>query len=252
MSEVREPGGTVLACESLIIGWGGRPLLPEIDMEIVRGRLLAVVGRNGSGKTTWLKTLLGLTAPVSGLVRRHVDDMHAAYVAQSSGVSSMLSVRARDVVSWGRLSGWSFLRPFSAKADQAICDQAMADAQASHLADHNFRELSKGQRQRVLFARMLAAQPDIALLDEPTAAMDLSAERQSLKHLGQVARDREIAIVLISHAIDIAVEQADDVLLFDRVHDEVVFGPKEEVVESAAFRRYAGGHDQHETVDDDV
>src|SRR4051812_12359526 len=100
---------TVLRCDKLVVGHGGQPLLPPCELEIRRGELLMVLGRNGSGKSTLLRTMLGLLPPVSGRVVRLVPAMRLAYVGQAITLDRILPARARDIVAWGRLSGWSFL-----------------------------------------------------------------------------------------------------------------------------------------------
>jgi zinc transport system ATP-binding protein len=160
----------LLRCDKLVIGYGRQPLLPAFDLEIRRGRLLLVVGRNGAGKSTWLKTLLGLVPPVGGRIVAPGPPPRMAYIPQSAGLDAILPVRAGRVVSWGRLRRWSFLAPFTARAERQLCRDALAQAGAESLIDARFHELSGGQQQRVLFARLLASEADLALLDEPTAA----------------------------------------------------------------------------------
>jgi zinc transport system ATP-binding protein len=166
----------LLRCDDLVIGYAGRPLLPAFDLEVRRGRILLVVGRNGAGKSTWLKTLLGLVPPVSGRIVRSQPPPRMAYIPQSAGLDEILPVRAGRVVSWGRLRRWSFLMPFAGRADHQACRGALEQAAAADLIDQPFHALSGGQQQRVLFARLLASEADLALLDEPTASMDVPGQ----------------------------------------------------------------------------
>lgn len=226
----------LLSCVQLVIGWRGRALLPPIDLEVRRGDLAIVVGRNGAGKTTWFKTVLGLSPPVSGRVVRPA--LRLAYVPQSLTLERILPLRARDVVLQGRLRSWSFLRPLAARADHAAVDRALEEAGAGDLADATYRELSKGQRQRVLFARLLASEADLALLDEPTAAMDPQSERASVAQLARLAHERGLGVVVVTHALEQAVAAADYVLLLDRAGGAVTFGKRDAVVQQEAYRRY--------------
>lgn len=235
-----ERGDVVLRCEKLVVGWGDTALLPPIDVAIRRGSMLAVVGRNGSGKTTWFKTILGLMPPISGRVALGSPAPKLAYVPQSLEVDPTLPLEARDVVLWGRLRDRSFWRPWASREDRHAVDRALHEAGASELAGRPFQDLSKGQRQRVLFARMLASEPDLALLDEPTSAMDMVAERDAIHLLARLARSRGMAVVLVSHAVDVAASHADRILLLDRVARQVVLGPRDEVLGSEAYRRHCG------------
>jgi zinc transport system ATP-binding protein len=239
-SDAAVEGDEVLRCEKLVVGWGDTALLPPIDVTIRRGSMLAVVGRNGSGKTTWFKTVLGLLPPIRGRVVLAEPRPRLAYVPQSLEVDPTLPLSAHDVVSWGTIRDRSFLRPFASREDRRAVDRALEEAGVSDLAGRSFQDLSMGQRQRVLFARMLASEPDLALLDEPTSAMDVVAERDAIHLLARLARTRRMAVVLVSHAVDIAASHADRILLVDRVAKQVVLGPRDEVLASEAYLRHCG------------
>ncbi|HSP77956.1 MAG TPA: metal ABC transporter ATP-binding protein [Myxococcaceae bacterium] len=230
----------LLSCENLVIGYQGRPLLPTINLQVHRGTFLAVIGRNGSGKSTWFKTLLGLQAPVSGRVVKAGAHVKSAYVPQSSGIDGMLPVRSRELVHWGRLSGWSFLWPFSSKADRTVVESALESAGAGHLASRSYHELSEGQKQRTLLARVLATEADLVLLDEPTAAMDAVAEHETMQRLAGLARERRIAVVVVSHDLRVAAEYADQLLFLDREAPSVVLGDARSVFSHPAFRHQYG------------
>ncbi len=230
------PDGLV-RCQALVVGYRAKPLLPPIDLQLQRGCFVVVVGRNGAGKSTWFKTLLGLLPPVSGRVIPARRGLRFAYVPQAADIDPLLPLRAREVVAQGRLHQWSFLRPWATAADHQACDRALEQAEVSDLANQPFRDLSRGQRQRVLFARMLATDADLALLDEPTAAMDATAEQSALELLAELTRQRNMAVVVVSHALDAAEGFADQVLLLDPDGQKVIFGPHQAVADQAAYRR---------------
>jgi zinc transport system ATP-binding protein len=224
-----------------VVGWNQKPLLPPINVTIEPGRFVAVVGRNGSGKTTWFKTLLGQAKPISGTVERAERLQHIAYVPQAFAFDRLLPLRAWDVVMQGRLYCNNFLWPLPSKEDRSHCERALEQAGASDLARATFRDLSRGQRQRIMFARMLATEAELAMLDEPSAAMDVVAERDAFERLALLAAEHSIAVLCVSHALSVAEDYADDVLLFDRGAQEVMFGPREEVLESDAHARLIHG-----------
>jgi zinc transport system ATP-binding protein len=229
----------VLRCDRLEVGWRGRALLPPMDLAIEPGETIAVVGRNGSGKTTWFRTLLGLIPPVRGRVE---STRRIAYVPQVASIDPMLPLRAVDVLSWARLGGWGFLRPRASGEDREARARALEEAGAAHLGARPYGELSEGQKQRILFARLLATDAELALLDEPTSAMDAVAERQTFAKLRELATVRRMAVVVVSHVLGAAVRSADRVLFVDRERQVVRIGSADLVLGDPAFRDAYGDH----------
>ena len=168
----------LLRCEQLCFGHAGRPLAPAFDLELRAGEFVAVVGRNGTGKTTWFRTLLGLLPEVSGRVWAR-PGLRLSYVPQRAQLDPLFPLLARDVVALGLVRGSGFGWP--RLREPAIVGQAIAAVGAEAFADRPYRALSEGQKQRVLLGRLYAGQPELALLDEPTSAMDAIAEREALE-----------------------------------------------------------------------
>lgn len=230
----------LLRCEQLVIGYGGRALLPPIDLRVERGALIAVVGRNGAGKSTWLRTVLGLQRPLSGHCALASQELRVAYVPQATRLDPALPVRAREVVHWSRLRGWGFLKPWASAQDRRAVEAALNAAGARELAGQPLRDLSEGQKQRVYFARLLACEADVALLDEPTAAMDAVAQREVFERLSALAREQRRAIIVISHALAFAAQYASQILFLDRDHDLVLSGAPREVLAHPVFVHHYG------------
>lgn len=180
--------GPLYTCDRLEIGYGRAPLLPPISLSVGRGEFWAVVGRNGSGKTTWFRTLLGLQPPVGGAVIHPGGPPRATYIPQRQGYDPIYPLTAAQVVAMAVDRGWSFTRP---RAGGDAVRAALAEVGAAELASRTFRSLSEGQKQRVLLARLVAAEADVAFLDEPTAAMDRVAEREALALLDRVRAPRD-------------------------------------------------------------
>ncbi len=233
-------GERLLSCEQLVIGYGGTGLLPPMQVEVTRGTFLAVVGRNGSGKSTFFKTLLGLLPPVSGRITKGSPGVKTAYVPQTSSIDPILPVRPKEMVLWGRLSGWNFLNPFASREDRRVAEAALDSAGARPIANKPYRELSEGQKQRALLARVLATEADLVLLDEPTAAMDAVAERETMQRLAQLTRERRIAVVVVSHDLHVSAQYADSLLFFDKEGGTVVGGDAHTVFCHPAFRHQYG------------
>ncbi len=205
-----------LTCRGLVIGYAGRALLPPIDLTLARGQVTLVAGRNGAGKSTWLKSLLGLLPPVAGAVEVSPAAVRMSYVPQAAELDRLAPVRAARVVSWGRLRGWQFLSPLASRRDRTAIRAALTETDASELAQQPFQALSGGQQQRILFSRLLASDADIALLDEPTAAMDVPAQAAAYRRIAELATRRQMAVVVVTHNLAAAIAHADSVLLLDR------------------------------------
>lgn len=232
-------GKPLLCCHQLVVGFGGAPLLPPIDFVLYHNELCAVVGRNGAGKTTWFRTLLGLQPPVSGRIETCTRPLPMAYIPQRVQLDELVPLRARDVVALGLLRRLSFLRPLASE-ERGVVDQALEAMAVTDLGGRRFRELSEGQKQRVLLARLLASRPELAVLDEPTAAMDQVAERDTLELIDRLRRQHELAILIVTHHLPLVSRFADRVIFLDRDSQTVVGGPPAEVFVHPAFRSRYG------------
>jgi len=229
----------LFSCHQLRVGFSGRAILPAVDLTIAAGQFWAVVGRNGAGKTTWLKTLLGLLPPVSGSVHS-ASNVRVSYLPQRSGLDDLYPLLAREVVSLGAERGWSFLGAFDRGQRRKQAHRALAEVGAQDLAERPFRSLSEGQKQRVLFARLVAGDAEVAILDEPTSAMDRVAEREAFELIRKLQASHGLAVLVVSHYLTIVREFADRALLLDTDAEQVVLGTPQQVFEHAAFRKRYG------------
>jgi len=237
-------GDAVVDCRALVLGYRGRALLPAFDLTLRRGSVWLVVGRNGSGKTTFVRTILDLLRPVSGQVIAK-PGLRRSYVPQASAIDAQIPVRGGDVAGWGRVRGWGFLRPWRSKADTAAMRRGLGDIDAAPLERRRFGEMSGGQQQRVLLAQMLAGDPEIAILDEPTAAMDATSERAAYERLRELVRARQMLAVIVTHAVAVAAPFADHIAFFDpddRSHPggRVHHGAAAEVAADERFEAFFG------------
>ncbi len=230
----------VLQCSSLVVGYGGEALLPPIDFRLCHKQLCAVVGRNGAGKTTLFRTILGLQSPVAGTMTGCKASLPMAYIPQRARFDPIVPLRASDVVAMGLERGRSFMSPWPGRAARRQVDWALGELGAADLAGRPFRELSEGQKQRVLMARLLAGRPELAVLDEPTAAMDEVAERQTMELIRDLCTTHELAVLIVSHHLPVVSRYADQVVFLDREHQHVVTGRPGEVFGHEAFRARYG------------
>ncbi len=208
----REDSTPLLTMEGGYIGYDGNALLGPVDLEIHRGDLWGIVGPNGAGKSTLLKSLLGIIPLVSGR-RSSAPGLRFGYVPQRSDLDSIFPLSALDVVTLGgmgtRRGGGSRMRP--ASREEAL--EAMEALDVAKIADKPFRSLSGGQKQRVLMARGLVRKPDILVLDEPTAGMDIPSEEDLLDFIQSLNTESGMTVLLVMHQIAQVADRATHVAL---------------------------------------
>lgn len=180
------------------LGYGRAPVLTGVDLEILPGSFWGVLGHNGSGKTTILKTMLGLIPCLGGELSGRP---RFGYVPQKERLDPLFPLSARDVVEMGAYRKFElpgFLRRSVRVDDAARC---LADCGAAPLAERRFSDLSGGQKQRVLIARALAAEPEVLVLDEPLAGIDITTRRALLALLTSLKERLSLTVVMVSHRI---------------------------------------------------
>jgi zinc transport system ATP-binding protein len=229
----------LLRARALAVGFGRVPILPPVDLELRRGELWGLIGRNGAGKTTLLRTLLGLNAPVSGEVQR-APSVAIGYVPQRHAIDPLVPARARDLIAEGADRGWSFLRPGRDAETRGRIERAIEATHTEALLARRYRDLSEGEKQRVLLARAVAGAPDLLVLDEPTSAMDLVAERQVTKLLGELRERFDMGIVLVSHHLGLVAKMADRLVFLDSDEGVSVAGTVADVLAHPVFARRYG------------
>lgn len=206
---------TSIHASSLAVGYGKRPVVDNISLNLQPGELLVLIGTNGSGKSTLLKTLAGLIHPMHGeftLLGSAAGQLptRVAYLPQHPVSSHTLPLCVQDVVAMGRYAHLGLFKR-STDADRLIVLESMKRTGIDSHANDPIRDLSGGQQQRTHLAQVLARQAEVLLLDEPTAGLDLNG-RQAVADLIATERARGVTVVLATHELADA-ESADAVML---------------------------------------
>ena len=238
------PGEVTLEARGVTVHLGGTPILTEVDLDLRRGEVTVLVGPNGAGKSTLFGVLAGDIAPRAGTVRiiagspaaggsasRELADVSAlrpkelsrrrAVQMQDSRLA--FSFTARDAVEMGR-APWVGT-PEEERDDEVIA-AALAAGEVTHLAARQVPSLSGGERSRVAFARLLAQETEILLLDEPTAALDIRHQEQVIAAARARARAGATVMVIV-HDLSLAAAYADRIVLLEDGRVRAVGSPAE-------------------------
>lgn len=217
--EERVLAGAGMRARGLRVEVAGRALLDTVDFDVDPGEVVALLGPNGAGKSTLLSCLAGDRTPTSGGVELDGAPLSTWSPRQRAQRRAVLTQQAQvafpftaaEIVRMGR-APWAGTP--EATADSAVVDAALREADVAGLADRTFSALSGGERARVAFARLLAQQTPVLLLDEPTAALDLGHQEQLLQTV-RARADDGAAVVVVLHDLSLAAAWSDRVVLLD-------------------------------------
>lgn len=220
----------ILTLNAVDTGYRDRRVGKNINLRFLQNQVTCLLGGNGCGKTTLLKTILGLLRPLAGQVL--VDDrpqrswsrrrlaQFIGYVPQAH--NGVFPFTVRQVVLMGRTAHLSMLAT-PGRSDRALADECLRKLGITALAERPYTQLSGGERQLVLIARALAQQPAFLIMDEPTASLDFGNQIRVLEHIAAL-RSQGLTILFTTHQPDQAAQIADRVVL---LHGSGVYGSGE-------------------------
>jgi zinc transport system ATP-binding protein len=196
-----EQDSAAIVIKGLSFSYDGYPVLEDVNLSIPQGDFVSVVGPNGGGKTTLLKLIVGLLRPSRGEVRVFGAAPEQArprigYMPQQSQLDPQFPATVMDVALMGRLGHGRQFGPYSRK-DKEIVGHALDQVGLSSLHKKPFSSISGGQRQRLFIARALACEPDLLVLDEPTANLDMVMEGDLYELLHTL--NQRLTVVMVSH-----------------------------------------------------
>ena len=234
----------ILSLNSLKIGYvSGKKeniLLPPLSASAIRGELIAVIGRNGIGKSTLLRTLAGLQQPLGGEIfysKKNIRDYSRMELAQEVGYISteivkVSNMRVYDLVALGRFPHTNWIGKIEAKDHMAIMD-ALKKTSMESFREKFVSELSDGERQKTMIARILAQDTGIMIMDEPTAFLDVAGKYEILHLMHLLSNKNKKTIIFSTHDLQMAISQSDKIWLI--LDNKLFEGAPEDLMITGAF-----------------
>ncbi|MBO7197266.1 MAG: ABC transporter ATP-binding protein [Tidjanibacter sp.] len=224
------------------LGYGDRVLMADASVGFGWGELTALIGRNGTGKSTLLRTIAALSRPRSGTITVEGKDLFSLSMKEVAERISFVStddvrvqnLRVRDVVALGRAPYTNWVGRLTAE-DKAKVEESLRLVGMAAFADSSVESLSDGERQRVMIARALAQDTPIILLDEPTAFLDLPNKYEICLLLRRLAHQEGKCILFSTHDLSIAIELCDTIAMIEG--GEFRYGTAQMLIESGDMQR---------------
>ncbi|MGA2955837.1 MAG: metal ABC transporter ATP-binding protein [Thermodesulfobacteriota bacterium] len=223
----------LISVENVSFSFNGLEVIQNVSFAILPGDFVALIGPNGSGKTSLIRMILGILKPSTGRIVLLGEELsqftqwqRIGYVPQkATHMDPYFPASVREVVAMGLLSKKRFPRLFT-RQDEAAIDRALDQVDMKALKNRRIGELSGGQQQRVFIARAIVNGPDVLFLDEPTAGVDADTQARFYEMLADLNRKEGLTIVLITHDFGIITKHVNKVaclnqrLFFHGTHDE--------------------------------
>jgi zinc transport system ATP-binding protein len=235
----------VVSANQLDVRYGAQEALNGVHFQVERGNFVAILGPNGSGKTTLIKALLGVIPVSSGALEvfgsgpGRIDPARIGYVPQVKTMERTFPALAVELVVSGARRRWP-ARVHADEKDRAI--EVLDSVGAAHLAERPLNTLSGGELQRVFLARSLIRRPELVMLDEPAAGIDVAGASDLYELLEQYQNQHSATVLMVTHDWHVAHHHATHVLLINRL--QVGYGTPDHVLTEPNLRQ-AFGHVGH-------
>ncbi len=241
---------SVIGSENLSFRYNGNEVLSDVSLDIEKGDYVGIVGPNGSGKTTFIRLVLGLLKPTKGKVAVFGENPvgfqawhRVGYLQQkANSFNPHFPATVSEIVGLGLLAKQKFPRKVS-KADQEVINEVLLLMDIADIRNTLIGELSGGQQQRVLIARAMVSGPELLILDEPTTALDPEGREKFFSTLKNLNEKRGLTIVMVTHDLGTIGQYATRLLYLDK--RVVFFGGFDAFCVSHEMAQYFGEYSQH-------
>jgi len=245
----------ILKTEQLSIGYRHKAsvhvLSHNLNLNIRNGELVCLLGKNGCGKSTLMRSIAGLQQPLEGVVSIHNQSLQSMSLRKRALLLSLVltdkieagNLTVSDIVAVGRYPHTNYMGTLT-EHDMFSIAKALQQCGLSDFTHRQFAELSDGEKQRVMIARALAQDTPLIMLDEPTAHLDLPNRIEMMKTLRQLAKETHKAILLSTHELDLALQWADTLWLMDG-NGIICQGAPEDLVLNGSFSQVFSNHSFH-------
>jgi zinc/manganese transport system ATP-binding protein len=234
----------ILTTKNLSAGYGEKTVWTDANFSVAKGEFVAIIGPNGAGKTTLFRLLLGLLEPKAGEItifgeKPKKGNPRIGYVPQRHTIDDDTRIEALEIVRLGACNcRFGFDGPRHAKVEREAALEALHLVGADELAHRPLSGLSGGELQRIFFAQAIVGNPDILLLDEPLANLDIRRETETVQLIHHIARSRNVAVLLIAHNINPLLGSLDTAMYV--AGGKVVTGAPEAVLTSESLSKLYG------------
>ena len=193
----------LLSAREISYSAGSKLILDRIDFDLRRAQITTIIGPNGAGKTTLANIVTGLIPGYQGKIERR-PDLRVGFLPQKVYVNRLMPLSVERLMQLTR------------KVSEAELDRALAQTEVGYLKSRQIRSLSEGELKRVLLARTTLGQPDLIVLDEPTAGVDITGEIRMYDLIGELRSQLQCAVLLVSHDLHLVMSKTDQVLCLNR------------------------------------
>ena len=193
----------LLSARGISYSAGSKLILDRIDFDLRRGQITTIIGPNGAGKSTLANIVTGLVSHYQGEIERS-DNLRVGYLPQKVYVNRLMPLSVARLMQLTR------------KTSDAEIDRALAQTEVEYLKSRQVRSLSEGELKRVLLARTTLGQPDLIVLDEPTAGVDITGEIKMYELIGDLRVQLNCAVLLVSHDLHLVMSKTDQVLCLNQ------------------------------------